>query len=63
MPGVCVAALLLAGCGFSENEPGPGEVTLGEARALEDAAEMLESRPRSADAAPSGESTAAPSGE
>ena len=36
------AALLLAGCGPSETDPGPGGVTVGEARALDEAAEMLD---------------------
>jgi hypothetical protein len=39
-----LACLLLAGCGQGENDPGPGAVTMGEARALDDAAEMLEQR-------------------
>ena len=37
-------ALLAAGCSRTDNEPGPGGVTVSEARALDDAAEMLESR-------------------
>ena len=36
------AALLLAGCGPNDNDPGPGGVTVGEARALDEAAEMLD---------------------
>lgn len=36
--------LLLAACGPQENDPGPGGVTVGEARALDEAAEMLDSR-------------------
>lgn len=36
--------LMLAGCGSGENAPGPGGVTVGEARALDEAAEMLEQR-------------------
>ena len=36
--------LLLAACGPKENDPGPGGVTVGEARALDEAAEMLDSR-------------------
>jgi hypothetical protein len=36
--------VLLAACGQGENEPGPGAVTVGEARALDEAAEMLEER-------------------
>lgn len=34
--------LLLAACGQSDSEPGPGGVTVGEARALDEAAAMLE---------------------
>lgn len=37
-----LAVLLLAGCGQNDNDPGPGGVTVGEARALDEAAEMLE---------------------
>lgn len=33
---------LLAACGKADNEPGPGGVTVGEARALDEAAEMIE---------------------
>ena len=36
--------LLLPACGASDNDPGPGGVTVGEARALDEAAEMLEAR-------------------
>ena len=35
---------LLAACGPSDNDPGPGGVTVGEARALDEAAEMIEDR-------------------
>ncbi len=35
---------LLCACGQGENDPGPGGVTVGEARALDEAAEMLEAR-------------------
>lgn len=38
------AALLLAGC-QQDSDPGPGGVTRGEAKALDEAAEMLEKRP------------------
>ena len=34
----------LASCGPAENDPGPGGVTVGEARALDEAAEMLDER-------------------
>lgn len=36
--------LTLAACGQSDTDPGPGGVTVGEARALDEAAEMIESR-------------------
>ncbi|WP_338447019.1 hypothetical protein V5F89_04305 [Pelagerythrobacter marensis] len=42
-----LAPLLLASCGPADNEPGPGGVTVGEAKALDEAAEMLEQRRRS----------------
>lgn len=42
--GFAAAALLLAGCGESDTDPGPGGVTVGEARALDEAAEMIETR-------------------
>ncbi len=35
---------LLAACSPSDSDPGPGGVTVGEAKALDDAAEMLEQR-------------------
>lgn len=38
------SALCLGGC-QKDTDPGPGGVTVGEARALDDAAQMLESRP------------------
>ena len=41
---VMALALLTAGCSRTDNEPGPGGVTVSEAKALDDAAEMLESR-------------------
>ncbi len=37
-------ALLMAGCS-SDSDPGPGGVTKGEARQLDQAAEMLAKRP------------------
>lgn len=36
--------LLVPGCSRTDNEPGPGGVTVSEAKALDDAAAMLESR-------------------
>ena len=49
---------LVAGCSRTDNEPGPGGVTVSEAKALDDAAEMLESR----DSAPGAE-TPGPAGD
>lgn len=39
-----LAVLGLAACGKADNAPGPGGVTVGEARALDEAAEMIEAR-------------------
>lgn len=39
-----LAVLALAACGKADNDPGPGGVTVGEARALDDAAAMLDAR-------------------
>lgn len=48
--------LTLAACGKSDPAPGPGSVTVGEARALDEAAEMLDARPEpTASAAAEGE--------
>ncbi|TIX49285.1 hypothetical protein E5222_14480 [Alteraurantiacibacter aquimixticola] len=38
------ACALLAACGPADNAPGPGGVSVGEARALDEAAEMLDSQ-------------------
>ncbi len=43
--------LLVAGCSRTDNEPGPGGVTVGEAKALDDAAAMLEARDGAEDVA------------
>ena len=39
---ITAAPLLLSACGSSDNDPGPGGVSVGEARALDEAAEMLD---------------------
>lgn len=39
-----LATLTLAACGPADTDPGPGGVTVGEARALDEAAQMLDSR-------------------
>jgi hypothetical protein len=36
--------LALSACGSNDNDPGPGGVTVAEAQALDEAAEMLEQR-------------------
>ena len=56
---VLALGLLAAGCSRTDNEPGPGGVTVSEAKALDDAAEMLESR----DAAAANSDTATAAGE
>lgn len=43
-PALLFASALLASCGAADTDPGPGGVTVGEARALDEAAEMLDSR-------------------
>lgn len=42
--GVAICLMLTTGCSRTDNEPGPGGVTVSEAKALDDAATMLESR-------------------
>ena len=42
--GICLGMILLTACGPAQNDPGPGGVTVGEAQALDDAAEMLDER-------------------
>lgn len=42
-----LAVAALAGCGANDNDPGLGGVTVGEAKALDQAAQMLEKRGRS----------------
>lgn len=44
--------LLCAGCGQQDNDPGPGGVTVGEARELDEAAEMLEQQRRKPNSTP-----------
>jgi hypothetical protein len=52
---------LLASCGPADNDPGPGGVTVGEAKALDEAAEMIEQRrlPPEALATPTNQPTGA----
>ncbi len=55
----------LAACGPAQNDPGPGGVTVGEAKALDEAAKMLDERntppeaidrPETADKSPAADS-------
>ena len=39
-----IGTVLVSACGPSDNDPGPGGVTVSEARALDEAAEMIEQR-------------------
>ena len=48
-----MALMPAGGCSRTDNDPGPGGVTVSEAKALDAAAEMLESR----DSAPGAETT------
>lgn len=41
---IVIAVLALAGCEKADNAPGPGGVTVGEAKALDEAAQMLDAR-------------------
>jgi len=41
---IILPLLLLSSCGPAQNDPGPGGVTVGEAKALDGAAEMLDER-------------------
>ena len=45
-----IALAALAACGKSDNDPGPGGVTVGEAKALDEAADMIEQRRMPAEA-------------
>ena len=42
LPVALAVAALLAGCGPNDTDPGPGGVTVGEARALDEAPDMLD---------------------
>lgn len=60
MTSAALAILILAaGCSRTDNEPGPGGVTVSEAKALDDAAEMLESRESPPAAKPANDTTKA----
>lgn len=56
---VLIALALLAACGKADNEPGPGGVTVGEARALDEAAAMVEQQRLPPEAIPAPRATPA----
>lgn len=44
LPLLLLLCAVLTACGPGENEPGPGGVTVGEAKALDEAAAMLDAQ-------------------
>ena len=62
---LAIGMLSLASCSPADNEPGPGGVTVGEARALDEAAEMIEAKrlPAQDDGADAGPDAGANTGE
>lgn len=58
IPTLALSLAVLAGCGPNPSDPGPGGVTVSEAEALDDAAEMLEQRRQPAAVEPSATATA-----
>jgi len=64
LPAALAGTLALTGCGPNDTDPGPGGVTVGEARALDEAAEMLDEQRLPAEALPpSAEASASPASE
>jgi hypothetical protein len=57
---LAAAALLVTGCGKKDSDPGPGGVTVGEARALDEAAAMLDKQRLPQGALKAGPATPAP---
>jgi hypothetical protein len=55
------ALLLLSACGQRDTDPGPGGVTVGEAKALDEAAEMIDARRLPEEALATGTPAPAPS--
>jgi hypothetical protein len=51
-PLLLAALIALSACSRTDNEPGEGGVTVGEAKALDAAAEKLEARDKAAEADP-----------
>ena len=57
---LAIALLSLSACGKGDNEPGPGGVTVGEAKALDEAAQMIEEDRLPPEAMPTISPTTAP---
>ena len=55
-----LSVLALSACGKADNEPGPGRVTAGEAKALDEAAQMIEEDRLPPEAMPTISPTTAP---
>ena len=55
-----LSVLALSACGKADNEPGPGGVTAGEAKALDEAAQMIEEDRLPPEAMPTISPTTAP---
>jgi hypothetical protein len=47
-PFLALIVLLLAACGPADSDPGPGGVTAGDAKALDEAAQKLDERDKEA---------------
>ena len=61
-PAITLALLSLAACGKADNDSGPGAVTVGEARALDEAADMIEAQKLPPEAAQPAQQSAKPTG-
>ncbi len=60
---VLAGPALLTACGSADNDPGPGGVSVGEARALDEAAEMLDQQRLPAEALTEPGDSATPQGD
>lgn len=60
---ILLPLVLLAACGSADDAAAPGDVTPSEAKALDEAAAMLDERRVSSEVLPEGEASATPTGE
>lgn len=56
--GVVALLVMFGGCDRTDNKPGPGGITAGEAKELDEAADMLEKRDRVDGSAPGADPSA-----